>query len=150
MLELLFGKQGDIFETTGPLRWLCAVNANIKYRDSIELTATAQPLATMSNGTGYTGRMFNDDIKHLLKGKVDLSQGPITSHSFRAGLATMMAKARCTDKDIRLTGRWTSTAFKSYMKTARQKRAALAASIWNTLQIWRYSVIAEPSQRHLH
>ena len=110
MLELLFGKQGDIFETTGPLRWLCAVNANIKYRDSIELTATAQPLATMSNGTGYTGRMFNDDIKHLLKGKVDLSQGPITSHSFRAGLATMMAKARCTDKDIRLTGRWTSTA----------------------------------------
>ena len=87
----------------------------------------------MSDGTGYTGRMFNNNLKHFLKDKVDLSQGPIMSHSFRAGLATMMAKAGCSDKEIQLTGRWTSTAFKSYVKTARPKRAALAASIWNTL-----------------
>ena len=77
--------------------------------------------------------MFNQDLKQLLMGKLDLSLGPLTSHSFRAGLATMMAKAGCPDKDIQLTGRWTSTAFKSYVKTARPKRAALAASIWNTL-----------------
>ena len=66
-------------------------------------------------------------------GKLDLLLGPLTSHSFRVGLATMMAKAGCPDKDIQLTGRWTSTAFKSYVKTARPNRAALAASIWNTL-----------------
>ena len=123
----------DIFKTTGPLRWLCVVNAYTKYASSLTDTTTAQPLATMSDGKGYTGRMFNEDLKHLLRGKVDLSLGPLTSHSFRAGLATMMAKAGCSDKDIQLTGIWTSTAFKSYVKTARPKRAALAASIWNTL-----------------
>ena len=109
------------------------MNAYVKYVSSTSATTSAQPLATMSDGTGYTGRMFNEDLKHLLRDKVDLLQGPLTSHSFRAGLATMMAKARCSDKDIQLTGRWTSTAFKSYVKTARPKCAALAASIWNTL-----------------
>ena len=123
----------DIFETKGPLRWLCAVNAYTKYASSMNATTSAKPLAMMNNGTGYTGRMFNKDLKHLLRGKVDLSLRSLTSHSFRAGLATMLAKAGCSDKDIQLTGRWTSTAFKSYVKTARPKRAALAASIWNTL-----------------
>ena len=123
----------DIFETTGPLRWLCAVSAYMKYTDHTGSTTPIQPLATMSDGTGYTGRMFNEDIKLFLNDKVDLSQGPITSHSFRAGLATMMAKAGCSDSEIQLTGRWTSTAFKSYVKTARPKQAALAASIWTTL-----------------
>ena len=127
------GLRIEIFETTGPLRWLCAVNAYIKYVNNAKATTSAQPLAVMSDGTGYTGRMFNNNLKHFLKDKVDLSQGPIMSHSFRAGLATMMAKAGCSDKEIQLTGRLTSTAFKSYVKTTRPKRAALAASIWNTL-----------------
>ena len=77
--------------------------------------------------------MFNDNLKHFLKDKMDLSWEPITSHSFRAGLATMMAKARCTDFEIQLTGRWTSTGFKSYIKTAGPKRAILAMSIWTKL-----------------
>ena len=123
----------DIFETTGPLRWLCAVNAAMKYEGVMTKTDTEQPFAKTVSGKGYTGRMFNEDLKQLLRGKLDLSLGPLTSHSFRAGLATMMAKAGCSDKDIQLTGRWTSTAFKSYVKTARTRRAALAASIWNTL-----------------
>ena len=127
------GIRVDIFETTGPLRWLCAVNAAMKYEGIMNKTDSEQPFARTANGKGYTGKMFNQDLKQLLMGKLDLSLGPLTSHSFRAGLATMMAKAGCPDKDIQLTGRWTSTAFKSYVKTARPKRAALAASIWSTL-----------------
>ena len=120
----------DIFETTGPLRWLCAVNAGMKYENVMTPADTAQPFATTSNGKGYAGRMCNEDLKTLLRGKLDPSLGPLTLHSFTAGLATMMAKAGCSDRDIQLTGRWTSTAFKSYVKTARPKRAA---SIWNRL-----------------
>ena len=127
------GIRVDIFETTGPLRWLCAVNAAMKYEGVMNKANTEQPFARTANGTGYTGKMFNQDLKQLLMGKLDLTLGPLTSHSFRAGLATMMAKAGCPDRDIQLTGRWTSTAFKSYVKTARPRRAALAASIWNTL-----------------
>ena len=77
--------------------------------------------------------MFNEDLKILLTGKLDLTLGPLTSHSFRVGLPTMFGKAGFPDNDIQLTGRWTSTAFKAYVKTARPKWAALAASIWNTL-----------------
>ena len=91
--------------------------------------------------------MFNEDLKTLLRGKLDPLLGPLTSHSFRAGLATMMAKVGCSDKDFQLTGRWTSTAFKSYVKIARPKQAAIAASIWNkltesdvTLLKWRQMV----------
>ena len=123
----------DIFKTTGPLRWLCAVNAFMKYESVMSSTDTAQPFATTSNGKDYTGRIFNEDLKTLLLAKLDPSLGPLTSHSFRAGLATVMAKAGCSDKNIQLTGRWTSTAFKSYVKTARPKQAAIAASIWNKL-----------------
>ena len=122
-----------MFETMGPLRWLCAVNAGMKYESVMSTTDTAQPFATTSNGKGYTGRMFNEDLKHLLRGKLDPLLGPLMSYSFRAGLSTMMAMAGCSEKDIQLKGRWTSTALKSYVKTARPKWAAIAASIWNKL-----------------
>ena len=56
------GVQVDIFETTGPPRCLCAVNAYTKFASSMNATTSAQPLATMSDGTGYTGRMFNEDL----------------------------------------------------------------------------------------
>ena len=81
------------------------MNVYVKYANSVELTSSEQLLAVLSDGTGYTGRIFNGDLKHHLKDKVHLSQGPITSHSFRAGLATMMAKAVGSDKDIQLIGR---------------------------------------------
>ena len=127
------GVRIDIFETEGPLKWLCAVNAAMKYEGMMTPTESEQPFAMTRDGKGYTGQMFNNDLKQLLAGKLDPTLGPLTSHSFRAGLPTMMGKAGFPDKDIQLAGRWTSTAFKAYVKTARPKRAALAASIWNTL-----------------
>ena len=51
-----------VFETTGALRWLCAVNAGMKYESIMSSAGTAQPFATTSNGKGYTGRMFNEDL----------------------------------------------------------------------------------------
>ena len=100
-----YGVHVDIFETTGPLRWICAVNAGLKYESVMTTTDTAKPFATTNDGKGYTGRRFNKDLEQLLMRKLDLTLGPLTSHSFRAGLATMMAKAGCSDRDIQLTGR---------------------------------------------
>ena len=93
-----------------------------------------QPLFTLQDGSGYTGRMFNNDVKTVLTGKIDNSLGPLTSHSFRAGMATMMAEAGCSDDQIQLAGRWSSDAFKLYVKTARLRRAVMAASILNCLK----------------
>ena len=55
-----------VFETTGALRWLCAVNAGMKYESIMSSAGTAQSFAMTSNGKGYTGRMFNVDLKALL------------------------------------------------------------------------------------
>ena len=93
-----------------------------------------QPLFTLQDESGYTGRMFNEDVKTLLTGKIDTSLGPLTTHSFRAGMATMMAEAGCTDDQIQLAGRWSSDAFKPYVKTARPGKAVMAANIWNRLK----------------
>ena len=128
------GIKVDIFENTGSLNWLCAVKAYEKYQLVSNGANPNQPLFTLQDGSGYTGAMFNEDVKTLLSGKIDTSLGPLTTHSFRAGLATMMAEAGCTDDQIQLAGRWSSDAFKLYVKTARPRRAIMAASIWNRLK----------------
>ena len=63
--KLNHGVHVDKFETTGPLRWLCAVNAGLKYESVMSATDTTQPFATTSDGKGYTGRMFNEDISAI-------------------------------------------------------------------------------------
>ena len=131
------GIRVDIFENTGTLNWLCAVKAYEKYQLVSNGPNPNQPLFTLQDGSGYTGKLFNEDIRTLLTGKIDTSLGPLTSHSFRAGLATMMAEAGCTNDQIQLAGRWSSDAFKLYVKTARPRRAIMAANIWNRLKTTR-------------
>ena len=124
----------DIFENTGSLNWLCAVKSYEKYQLIGNVPNPNQPLFTLQDGSGYTGRMFNKDVKTLLTGRIDTSLGPLTTYSFRAGMATMMAEAGCTDDQIQLAGRWSLDAFKLYVKTARPRRAIMAACIWNRLK----------------
>ena len=57
---------------------------------------------------------------------MDYKKGKILSHSFRAGLATMMAKSGYSDEEVMRTGRWSSTAFLSYCKLGRVRRMAIA------------------------
>ena len=128
------GIRVDLFENTGSLNWLCAVKAYEKYMKMSRVPNSDQPLLALQDGSGYTGRMFNDDVKTLLTGRIDVSLGPLTTHSFRAGMATMMGEAGCTDEQIQLAGRWSSDAFKLYIKTARPRRAVMAASIWEPLK----------------
>ena len=48
------GVRIDIFETEGPLKWLCAVTAAMKYKCMIT-TSETEPFATTREGKGYTG-----------------------------------------------------------------------------------------------
>ena len=124
----------DIFKNTGSLNWLCAVKSYKKYLSISNVTTPNQPFFTLQDRSGYTGRLFNDDVKTLLAGKIDNSLGPLKTLSFRAGMVTMMAEAGCSDDQIQLAGRWSSDAFKLYVKTARPRRAVMAANIWNRLK----------------
>ena len=69
--------------------FICPVVAVKNYvRDARFPLSSDKPFFRSQDGSGYTGAAFNLDLKSLLDGHVDYSQGKITSHSFRAGLAT--------------------------------------------------------------
>ena len=46
----------------------------------------------------------------------------VSSHSFRSGLATAMARHGYSDEEIQRQGRWASAAFLSYLKLGRSTR----------------------------
>ena len=80
------------------------------------------PFATRSNGKIMTKRWFNATLKELLKNAVDYEKNVVSSHSFRSGVATMMARAGYSDQDIKRQGRWKSDAFLSYIRLGRSQR----------------------------
>ena len=88
--KLAQGVTIELFETG---TFLCPVEAYHKWRKVSKLTLSkAKPAMRLDRGQAYTGRDFNVDLKSLLSPHMDYSKGTITSHSFRAGLATLMAQ----------------------------------------------------------
>ena len=80
----------ELFATNS---FLCPVTAFNNYvRDCPFFLADDKPVFQTMDVKGYTRKMFNADLKVLLHGHVDYKDGKITSHSFRAGLATELAK----------------------------------------------------------
>ena len=53
---------------------------------------------------------------------INYDENKYLSHSFRAGLASMMAAAGYRDEEIMRQGRWHSKAFQLYCKTGRASR----------------------------
>ena len=121
----------DVFPTAS---YLCPVAAYEKYLLSHDQTLSPDgPAFRTSLLTGYTGANFNQDLKELLKGHVDYTRGKITSHSFRAGLATEMGKLGYKDEEIKAIGRWSSEAYLHYVKCARLKRMKVAKELASSL-----------------
>ena len=79
----------------------------------------------MENGALYTGKAFNTDLKSLLGPHLDYNKNKILAHSFRAGIATVMAQNGYSDGEIMRMGRWHSSAFLAYVKLDRVKRELL-------------------------
>ena len=73
-------------------------------------------------GKCCTGQDFNKILTGLTKDLTDGTDGVIKPHSFRSGLASEMGLRGFTDVEIQAQGRWTSQAFKSYIKLDRLKR----------------------------
>ena len=121
----------DVFPTAS---YLCPVAAYDKYLLSRDRALSPDgPAFLTSKLTGYTGAEFNQDLKDLLKDHVDYSRSKITSHSFRAGLATEMGKLGYKDEEIKAVGRWSSDAYLHYVKCARLKRMKVAKELASSL-----------------
>ena len=92
----------------------------------------SSPAFRTRKGMVYTAENFNDDLKKLLGPHIKYRK--LTGHSFRAGLATLMAQAGFEDKDIQSVGRWSSESFKRYIKLPRLIRVKMAKKIGKFLQ----------------
>ena len=133
--RLKMGLAIDVFPTDS---YLCPVGAYGKYLRSLDRAPSpGGPAFLTKERTGYTGAAFNKDLKELLKGHIDYSRGKITSHSFRAGLATEMGKLGYKDEEIKAVGRWSSEAYLHYVKCARLKRMKVAKQLATSLLVGR-------------
>ena len=88
----------EIFPTGN---YLCPIRALEKWRKVSKLPKSkVKPVFRQEDGSNYTDKEFNADLKNLLDKHMDYKRGKILSHSFISGLATMMAKTGYSDEEI--------------------------------------------------
>ena len=116
----------DVYETKSGI---CPIRAFRKW-DSQREKEVGQPIFRFKDGTPLTGRKFNEILRERLRGLVPDVDTLISSHSFRAGAASMMAALGYSDEDIKAVGRWNSRSFEDYIKVPRTKRIAIA-KVWS-------------------
>ena len=95
---------------------LCPVRALVQY---ISFRGTSQgPLFCFPGFRPVSRNFFNNKLTTLLT-YCGLQHSLYKSHSFRIGAASYYAAAGLSDEQIRLLGRWKSTAFRRYIRCER-------------------------------
>ena len=87
------------------------------------------PFFINENGKPLTQRKFNSILKTLTKSIA--KHGVISGHSFRSGITSMLAKKGFSDSCLKKIGRWSSRAFKAYIKMKRTMRHEMAVACSN-------------------
>ena len=124
------GDDIEVFEMTDTR--FCPIKALLKYVDSMEagdLVDPGLPFFRKETGANYTKDNFNSDLKELLKHDLDYAVEGIWAHSFRAGISSHMARWGFGEDDIKGWGRWSSDAYKRYIKLPTLARRRLASQI---------------------
>jgi hypothetical protein len=115
----------DVFQNDGPL---CPVAA-LKEWAAAATSVANLPYFRLDNGTPLTGAKLNSWLDKTIGKYTDKSIGKFTTHSFRIGIASELAKAGCSDEEIKEAGRWSSRAFEAYIRLKRTKRSTVAKEI---------------------
>ena len=111
--------------------FMCPLSAFHKYRDEIKLKEDAgMPVFRVKSGACFTGADLNQKLKKLIGDLGDkIPGGVVTSHSFRAGVASEMAKRGHSEEELMAVGRWSSQAYQLYMGLPLAHRASFARKI---------------------
>ena len=115
----------DVYSTDTEL---CPVRAFKKW-SSYTVREEEQPIFRFGSGVPLTGKKYNEIVRENLKCEEESMGKLFSSHSFRAGAASMMAAIGYSDDDIKAIGRWSSRAFMEYIKLPRTQRAEIARTI---------------------
>lgn len=116
----------DVYETKG---LLCPIRAYKKWKATNPPNEPNMPAFRTEDGVPLTGRELNKILKKSLRKHDFYQSGTITSHSFRSGMASMMATLGYSEEEIMAMGRWSSTAFEAYIKLPRRKRSEMAKDL---------------------
>ena len=111
--------------------FMCPVQAWYKWRSkAIFPVDQDKPVIREASGVAYTGATFQKDL-HTIIGPTmtKMGKGKMTTHSFRAGKASELAKHGFSEQEIKRVGRWHSNAYLSYTKLPRQERLLDARAI---------------------
>ena len=109
----------------------CLKNIISAYKSFLQLTKRGSfdsAAFRTEQGWAYTHKEFNSDIKSLLQEFLPYGHN-ISGHSFRAGLASLLAQAGYGDDKIKAIGRWSSKAFQNYIKLPALTRVNVASRL---------------------
>ena len=113
----------DVYQSRADL---CPVRAFKKWRSINPPAARGQPMFRWAHGAPLTGEKLTSIIRERLKGFLDGEEFRYSTHSFRAGAASMLGALGYSDSDVKALGRWNSRSFEKYLKLPQAKRAAVA------------------------
>ena len=82
------------------------------------------PVFLHQDGSQFTKAEMNQDLKMLLAQypALSTSQDRFSGHSFRAGIANLLASLGFTEQQIKSWGRWSSVAYKAYIQDLSRRR----------------------------
>ena len=119
-VEVFIGKTGCL---------LCPVAATLAYM-AIRGSHPG-PFFQFGDKKPLTKGIFTDRIRSALHA-IGLPHQDFAGHSFRIGAATAAARAGVEDSTIRMMGRWSSSAFLTYICTPREELASTSVNIART------------------
>ena len=82
------------------------------------------PFFSLESGKPLSQRKFNSVLSDLTKDSI--RGGTISSHSFRIGVTSMLARKGFSDSELKKVGRWSSRAFTAYIRLSRTNRESMA------------------------
>ena len=92
----------DVYGSFGPL---CPVKILLKWQAVASHRTNNSPVFRDEQGKPLTGVRFNKYLKTYLGKYLDHKVWKITSHSFRAGMASLLGTLGFTDEEIQAVGR---------------------------------------------
>lgn len=125
--------RGIIIEVFANKTDFCPVRSYKKYMSLTKGGRQTSAAFRLPSGLAYCHREFNRDLKDLLSPYLGV-YGKVSGHSFRSGLATLMAQCGYSDEAIQAAGRWSSQSFKLYIKLPRVTRVAVASRLGEMMQ----------------
>ena len=107
---------------------ITVLKASVKKRDGVFGDAKSYPRFLHENGSIYSKHELSKDLDILLAIYPELKteRDSWSGHSFRSVLTTVLSELGFSKEEIQSWGRWTSEAYKVYVKSQVQCRSVRA------------------------